>query len=288
MTLLTDRIDADARRDETCGREELLGLVAHVLKTTTALTLLGRSGVRVASPLAALGRQFDHVWVLGLSDTLFPARAAEHLLIDSVAWPGEQLTAQLPDERIALYSGPTTSGIYHAGTLTPTSRDELKRLVQSGEIRLLLGTDAASEGLNLQRLSRLINLDLPWNPTRLEQRKGRIQRIGQRHSAVHLFNLRYRDSVEDRVHARLSERLSDIRTLFGQIPDVLEDVWIQEALGEARRAQQVIDAVPTRHAFEIRNAEVKLSHWEGCTEVLSALDVQAVLKKSWFDREKAP
>ncbi|AZI45163.1 helicase SNF2 (plasmid) [Deinococcus psychrotolerans] len=205
---------------------------------------------------------------------------------DSVAWLGEQLTAHLPGERIALYSGPTTSGIYHVGTFTPTSRDELKRAVQSGEIRLLLGTDAASEGLNLQRLSRLINLDLPWNPTRLEQRKGRIQRIGQRHDAVHILNLRYRGSVEDRVHARLSERLNDIRTLFGQIPDVLEDVWIQEALGQAKRAQQVIDAVPTRHAFEIRNAEVKLSHWEGCTEVLNALDVQAVLRKSWSERER--
>ena len=44
-------------------------------------------------------------------------------------------------------------------------------MVRRGELRLLLGTDAASEGLNLQRLGTLINLDLPWNPTRLEQRK---------------------------------------------------------------------------------------------------------------------
>jgi superfamily II DNA/RNA helicase len=52
-------------------------------------------------------------------------------------------------------------------------------MVRAREIRILVGTDAASEGLNLQRLGTLINLDLPWNPTRLEQRKGRIQRIGQ-------------------------------------------------------------------------------------------------------------
>jgi superfamily II DNA/RNA helicase len=61
-------------------------------------------------------------------------------------------------------------------------------MVRTSEIRLLLGTDAASKGLNLQRLGTLINLDLPWNPTRLEQRKGRIQRIGQLKDTVHVKN----------------------------------------------------------------------------------------------------
>ena len=58
------------------------------------------------------------------------------------------------------------------------------------EIKLLVGTDAASEGLNLQTLSTLINLDLPWNPTRLEQRKGRIQRIGQISDKIHIYNMK--------------------------------------------------------------------------------------------------
>lgn len=203
---------------------------------------------------------------------------------DSVAWLAEQLSGLLPQERLALYSGPSTSGFYLGGVFTPASRDEIKRQVQAGELRLLLGTDAASEGLNLQRLARLINLDLPWNPTRLEQRKGRIQRIGQRHDTVHILNLRYRDSVEDRVHERLSERLNDIRTLFGQIPDVLEDVWIQEALGNEARARQLVDAVPRRHAFELRNAAVQPANWEGCTHVLSAADVQRLLRQGWNSR----
>lgn len=75
---------------------------------------------------------------------------------------------------------------------------------------MLVGTDAANEGLNLQTLSTLINLDLPWNPTRLEQRKGRIQRIGQLSPKVKIFNMRYKDSVEDKVHTVLSERLKNI------------------------------------------------------------------------------
>lgn len=71
----------------------------------------------------------------------------------------------------------------------------------------------------LQRLGTLINIDLPWNPTRPEQRKGRIQRIGQARNEIWIANLRYRDSVEDRVHQVLADRLKAIHGLFGQIPD---------------------------------------------------------------------
>ncbi len=112
------------------------------------------------------------------------------------------------------------------------------QMVRRGELRLLLGTDAASEGLNLQRLGTLINLDLPWNPTRLEQRKGRIQRIGQLRDTVYVYNMRYKGSVEDRVHELLSERLAAIHQMFGQIPDILEDVWIEVAMGEIEHAKQ--------------------------------------------------
>jgi SNF2 family DNA or RNA helicase len=120
-------------------------------------------------------------------------------------------------------------------------------MVRKHEIRLVLGTDSASEGLNLQTLGTLINLDLPWNPTRLEQRKGRIQRIGQLRDVVLVYNMRYRDSVEDRVHALLSSRLQSMYELFGQIPDVLEDVWVDVALGEIEKAKQTIGKMPTQH-----------------------------------------
>ena len=60
---------------------------------------------------------------------------------------------------------------YWWGAFSRKARDELKQMVRRGESRLLLETDSASEGLNLQRLSTLMNLDLPWNPTRLEQLK---------------------------------------------------------------------------------------------------------------------
>ncbi|MDP4030481.1 MAG: helicase-related protein [Gallionella sp.] len=141
---------------------------------------------------------------------------------DSAWWRAESLSREhFPEEPIGVYAGGANSGILLGGKFKACARDDIKAKVKHGEIRLLIGTDAASEGLNLQRLGTLINLDLPWNPTRLEQRKGRIQRIGQIRDEVFVCNLRYRGSVEDRVHQLLSSRLEYIFDLFGQIPDVL-------------------------------------------------------------------
>ena len=81
----------------------------------------------------------------------------------------------------------------------------------------MVAADAESEGLNLHRLETLINIDLPWNPARLEQRKGRIDRIGQLAARIDVLNLRYRGSVEDEVHHTLSLRLEQIRAIFGTI-----------------------------------------------------------------------
>lgn len=109
--------------------------------------------------------------------------------------------------RAGVQTLPIHSGFWLGGRFQRCDRTQLKDRVRKGEIKLLLGTDAASEGLNLQRLGTLINIDLPWNPTRLEQRKGRIQRIGQARNKIWIANLRYRDSVEDKVHRVLADRL---------------------------------------------------------------------------------
>jgi superfamily II DNA/RNA helicase len=200
---------------------------------------------------------------------------------DSVWWLAEQLTNELPGERIGVYAGGRRSGVMMDGSFTPSDREELKGMVRRYEMRILLGTEAASEGLNLQALGTLINLDLPWNPTRLEQRKGRIQRIGQLRDTVYVYNMRYKDSVEDRVHALLSGRLQAIHRLFGQIPDVLEDVWIDVALGKIEKAKQTIDAIPEHHPFEIRYHRLEKVPWETCSRVLDAGDRKEHLLKGW-------
>lgn len=200
---------------------------------------------------------------------------------DSVWWLAQELAQELPGELIGIYAGANRSGVMSRGQFESRHRDALKDSVRRGELRLMLGTDAASEGLNLQRLGTLINLDLPWNPSRLEQRKGRIQRIGQTRSEVDVYNMRYAGSVEDRVHQLLSERLESISRLFGQLPDTLEDVWIKVAAGEIEKAKQTIDMVPQRHPFQLRYHEVGKVDWESCAKVLEAGAKRDALARGW-------
>ena len=206
---------------------------------------------------------------------------------DSVWWLAHQLTIELPDEPVGVYAGANRSGVMQRAIFERRQRDKLKDAVRAGEVRLLLGTDAASEGLNLQRLGTLINLDLPWNPSRLEQRKGRIQRIGQLRSEVAIYNMRYANSVEDRVRELLSQRLEQISRLFGQLPDTLEDVWIHVALGEVEKARQTIDAVPEQHPFALRYHEVQRVDWESCARVLDDETRRRSLARGWADGTKS-
>jgi hypothetical protein len=201
---------------------------------------------------------------------------------DTAWWLAEAVSKDyLKAELIGLYAGGANSGVLLNGQFKACPRDDIKTKVRHGEIRLLVGTDAASEGLNLQRLGTLINLDLPWNPTRLEQRKGRIQRIGQIRDEVYVCNLRYRGSVEDRVHQLLSSRLEFIYDMFGQIPDVLEAVWIDVAQGEIDEARRLIDGLQETHPFDGRYAKVENIDWESCAKVLSEDEKRKVLTSGW-------
>ena len=203
---------------------------------------------------------------------------------DSVWWLANQLTGEFPEQPIGVYAGANRSGVMRGDAFTRCSRDALKDAVRAGELQLLLGTDAASEGLNLQRLGALINLDLPWNPSRLEQRKGRIQRIGQVRPEVDVYNMRYAGSVEDRVHELLSERLESISRLFGQLPDTLEDVWVSVALGRIEDAKKTIAAVPDEHPFALRYHGVKRVDWESCARVLADDARRQGLSRGWASR----
>ncbi len=204
--------------------------------------------------------------------------------LDSADWVAQRLSQRLPDEAVAVYAGGGRSGLYRQGTFTPINRDEIKKGVRGGGLRLVIGTDAASEGLNLQRLGTLINLDLPWNPTRLEQRKGRIQRIGQSRNTVFIYNMRYRGSVEDRVHQLLSSRLAAISGMFGQLPDTLEDVWVAVAQRDEELARQKINEVPRVHPFQLRYDRIANVDWESCSTVLDSQTQLDVLMQSWDGR----
>ncbi|HNO75592.1 MAG TPA: phospholipase D-like domain-containing protein [Nitrosomonas mobilis] len=203
---------------------------------------------------------------------------------DTVRWIGDEMAkrAEFAGMDIGLYAGSSRSGVWRDGRFQRCDRNVLKDRVRAGDLKLLLGTDAASEGLNLQRLGTLINIDLPWNPTRLEQRKGRIQRIGQARNEIWIANLRYRGSVEDRVHQVLADRLEAIHDLFGQIPDTLEDVWVQVALNDEQAANRLIDrTTATRNPFDVKYSKVEDADWETCTSVLNGLSTKELLSQGW-------
>jgi len=202
---------------------------------------------------------------------------------DSAVYIAERLSKDFADAPIGLYAGGDKSGVYKGGVFKRESKEELKRLVKARVLKVLVGTDAASEGLNLQALGTLINIDLPWNPTRLEQRKGRIQRIGQLAGTIYIFNMRYKASVEDKVHRKLSGRLRDIYTLFGQIPDVLEDVWVAIAQKDEQRAELAISKLPEKNPFiwKYEKAIPDCGDWEKCAVVLDKRDEVRELLKGW-------
>ena len=151
-------------------------------------------------------------------------------------WVLEALCGAFPDEPVALYAGGAASFVQRGPDRRSAAREQIKSSIQQGDIRLVCATDAACEGLNLQRLGAQVNVDLPWNPSRLEQRKGRVQRIGQVRDEVHILSLRYAGTVEDDVYATLSNRFGDIFSVLGQLPDGFEDQWIDAVL---RRSQAV-------------------------------------------------
>lgn len=87
--------------------------------------------------------------------------------------------------------------------------------------RILLATEVAAEGVDLQFMRLLVNYDLPWNPMRVEQRIGRIDRIGQKAEAITVFNLVYGDTIDSRILARLFQRLKLFEESIGSTEDVV-------------------------------------------------------------------
>ncbi len=202
---------------------------------------------------------------------------------DSANYIAELLSYDFAGIPIGLYAGGDKSGMYLDGQFKKCTKDELKAMVKMRNLKALVGTDAASEGLNLQTLSTLINVDLPWNPTRLEQRKGRIQRIGQLADTILIYNMRYKGSVEDKVHIKLSARLQEIFALFGQIPEVLKDVWVAIAQDDEQKALESINKVPKKNPFIIKyEMDIpELGDWEKCESVLDKKEKFAELMKGW-------
>jgi superfamily II DNA or RNA helicase len=121
----------------------------------------------------------------------------------------------------SLLGRPQAVVLIHGGMGREERRKSQEQFLHDPEVQVLLATDAAGEGINLQRAHLMVNYDLPWNPNRLEQRFGRIHRIGQT-EVCHLWNLVAEETREGDVYRRLLEKLEEARrALGGQVFDVL-------------------------------------------------------------------
>lgn len=198
---------------------------------------------------------------------------------------GAELARLLPGEPIAVYAGAGKSGMFKGQDFASIEREDIKTAVKKHDLRLLVATDAACEGLNLQTLGTLINIDLPWNPSRLEQRLGRIKRFGQARHTVDMLNLVYHDTQDEKIYQVLSHRMKDKFDIFGGLPDTIDDDWIENV----EKLEEMMDEYihlrqRARDVFEMRYQETidpDKDRWELCSRVLARKDVVEKLSEAW-------
>ncbi|EXH16771.1 phospholipase D-like domain-containing anti-phage protein [Acinetobacter sp. 1245593] len=204
---------------------------------------------------------------------------------DTAEWIAKELAKSFKGEVVAVYAGVGKSGLFKGEQFNNVEREVIKSAVKTREIRLVVATDAACEGLNLQTLGTLINIDLPWNPSRLEQRLGRIKRFGQTRKFVDMLNLVYSETQDEKVYNVLSERLRDTYDIFGSLPDTIDDEWIdnEEELN-SRMNEYIHERKKAQDAFSVKyrgTLDPDAHLWERCATVLSRRDIVNKLSEPW-------
>ena len=181
------------------------------------------------------------------------------------------------------------------GRWTAISREEVKKRFKEGKAEILVCTDAASEGLNFQFCGALINYDMPWNPMRVEQRIGRIDRLGQRFADIRIINLHYQDTVEADVYQALRTRISVFEKVVGglqpiltRLPKLIENTVLAsgDEVEKGTEAVRALDAAieETRGAaIDIDEfAEDDLEMPERPDPAITLADLKAILRSPRF------
>ena len=205
-------------------------------------SLLGEIFTTVGVP----GRVGERKTPYGAGEIARPAPSPRQKL---VLFTEHRDTLRYLQERITTLLGRKTAIVVIHGGMGREDRLKAQEAFRHDpEVSVLLATDAAGEGINLQRTHLMVNYDLPWNPNRLEQRFGRIHRIGQT-EVCHLWNLVAQETREGDVYRRLLDKLEQARqTLGGQVFDVLGKL---EFAGRPLR-ELLIDAIRYGEQPEVR------------------------------------
>lgn len=167
------------------------------------------------------------------------------------------------------------------GTMVVSERNAVISEFERNEFDILLSSEVASEGVDLQCANCLVNYDLPWNPAKIEQRIGRIDRIGQKSPTVTVINLIYQDTVEERIYSRLLERLNVFQSALGMAEEVLGETLrnLTDKLFERELTPEQQQAEIERAAMVVENLKKMQEDAEGASIVYDWLSQQASMAK---------
>lgn len=198
------------------------------------------------------------------------------MFTDTMDFLREEL-AQDGGRRILCFSGRGGEARNRDGGWDAITRDEARRRFREGAADILLCTDAAAEGLNFQFCGALVNYDLPWNPMRVEQRIGRIDRLGQQHPTIRIVNLYAEGTVETDVYRALRDRFDLFEQVVGRAQPILSQTAgrIREAVLGGPRETSTAAALVARIEEEARRAEAGFDLDEAMDDGEPELDATA-------------
>ncbi len=181
-----------------------------------------------------------------------------------------RVTAKYLSERLKALGMPS---LLLWGGMAEPKQDLINEFRERSDLRILVATEVASEGVDLQFSRLLINYDLPWNPMRVEQRIGRIDRLGQKAQVIHIWNLFYQETIDERIFGRLLTRLKVFEQALGEPEPIigetikqLESKLLTNRLTpeqedvEIQRAAQALENVRQRQEELEKNASQMMAH----------------------------
>ncbi len=193
-----------------------------------------------------------------------------------------RVTAKYLSERLKSLGMPS---LLLWGGMAESKQDLINEFREREDLRVLVATEVASEGVDLQFSRLLVNYDLPWNPMRVEQRIGRIDRLGQKAQVIHIWNLFYQETIDERIFGRLLTRLKVFEQALGEPEPIigetikqLESKLLTSRLtpeqedAEIQRAAQALENVRQRQEELEKNASQMMAHGGLVLERIEAAD----------------
>lgn len=193
-----------------------------------------------------------------------------------------RVTAKYLSERLKALGMPS---ILLWGGMAESKQELIHEFRERSDMRVLVATEVASEGVDLQFSRLLVNYDLPWNPMRVEQRIGRIDRLGQKAQVIHIWNLFYQETIDERIFTRLLTRLKVFEQALGEPEPIigetikkLESKLLTSRLTreqedeEIQRATQALENVRQRQEELEKNASQMMAHGGLVLERIEAAD----------------